>query len=161
MTVTAPSSLTAPARTADRLFVAALGSGAAGCAHLSVAGDHLAAWWGYGAFFLLVGSAQLVAGLALVRAARDRLVRANVWGNLVLILLYVASRTVGVPIGPEHAGHRLEPAGPLDLVTVATEVLIVFALLPVLPRRSRRVTMDLLLVCGLALWLLRATGRLG
>jgi len=159
--VTTPFHLTRGVRVADRLFVAALASGAAGIIHLSVVSEHLASWWGHGAFFLVVGTVQLASGVALVGHARHWLVRATATGNVVVVLVYVASRTVGVPVGPEHGGHQLEPSGPLDLAATAAEVLLIAALLPLLPARSRRITIDLLLVCGLALWLLRAVGRLG
>lgn len=145
----------------DRLFVVALASGWAGIIHLSVVAEHLTAWWGYGAFFLAVGTAQLASGLVLVRHAPLWLVSASAAGNAMVVLVYVASRTIGVRVGPEHAGHQLEPSGPLDLAATAAEVLLIAALLPLLPARSRRLTVDLLLVCGLGLWLLRAAGRLG
>ena len=147
--------------TRDRLFVAALTSGWAGIIHLRVVTDHFATWWGYGAFFLAVGTAQVASALVLWRDPPPWLVSAAATGNAVVVLVYVASRTVGVPVGPEHGGHQLEPSGPLDLAATAAEVLLITALLPLLPARSRRLAINVLLVCGLGLWLLRAVGRLG
>lgn len=148
-------------RIADGAFIAALASGSAGIIHLSVVAEHMVAWWAYGAFFLVVGIAQVASGLVLLRGAREGFVSAAVLGNAAVILLYVVSRTVGVPVGPEHEAHQLEGSGPLDLAATAAEVVLVVSLLPRMASRARRIAIDLLLVCGLALWLLRALGRLG
>lgn len=148
-------------RVADGAFIAALASGSAGIIHLSVVAEHMVEWWVSGAFFLVVGVAQLAGALVLVRSTPGALASAAVVGNAAVILVYVFSRTVGLPVGPEHGGHQLEGFDPLGLAATAAEVLVVASLLPSMSSRARRATIDLLLVCGLALWLLRAFGRLG
>jgi manganese oxidase len=159
--MTAPTRLAEGACAGDTMFVAAFASGAAGIIHLSVVPEHLADWWGYGVFFLVVGAAQLVSGLLLAGRAPSPLVAAIAAGNSAVVLVYVSSRTTGVPVGPQHGSHELEPSSPLGLAATAAEVLLVASLLTHLPSRSRRIGMDLLLLCGLGLWVLQAVARLG
>ena len=95
-----------PARAADPGFglaaaeLAALVAGvlsvAAGVMHLWAAPEHLAEWWGYGAFFVAVAAAQGVFGLALLRWPGRTLALAGILGNLALVSFYVATRTTGV-----------------------------------------------------------------
>jgi hypothetical protein len=149
-------------RRADLAFVGGLASGAAGLVHLAVAPEHVRTWWASGAFFIVVGIAQLLSGPLLLRRPSVWLTAAVVAGNAALVLLYVTSRTVGLPIGPAHdGGHRAEPSGPADLLATAAEVVVLAALVPLLAGRARRVAVDLLLVCGLGLWVLRALGSSG
>jgi hypothetical protein len=75
-------------------------SAGAGAIHLAVAGDHFEYYWLHGAFFVVVGLAQLVwAGLVGAVPAR-LLFRAAVAGNGAVIVTWVVSRVVGVPFGP-------------------------------------------------------------
>src|SRR5260370_11990484 len=47
----------------------------------------------------------------------------GVAGNALILLVYVASRTVGLPIGPDVS--HAEPAGALDIVSVILEVALI------------------------------------
>jgi len=154
-----------PAATAGRLvtspaLIAAGLSLYAGAIHLWEAPVHLEAWWGYGAFFIATGVAQVAAALPLVRRPRRWLVLGLVAMNLAIVATYVASRTSGIPIGPEHGGHRLEAPGALDLGATLAEVATVVALAMAAPRVVGRMVVNAALALGLALIGLRLTGVL-
>ena len=77
--------------------------GVAAGIHLGAAPQHFAEWWGYGAFFLVaaVGECALVALLAL--RPRAWVVQAGIWASLATMLMYLLSRTSGIPLGPRPA----------------------------------------------------------
>ena len=75
------------------------------------------------AFFVVLGAAQLYWGaVAMVRAPRWWLALGAA-GNLVAVVTWVVSRTVGLPIG-EYAGLRL-PVGFPDTLATALEAVVV------------------------------------
>src|SRR5688572_20170744 len=106
----------------------------AAAAHGSLAPSHFAEWWGYGLFFLAAGLLQAVWGLALLTKAVNPKDSGPAWhrrtawlyglglaGNVAAILLYLVTRTVGIPgLGPE--GYTLEAeVGALDVATKVAE----------------------------------------
>ena len=141
-------------------------SAAAALAHLVVAPDHFTWWPTAGLFFVVLGVAQLLYSVLLIRFAYDhRIVLAGIWATVGVILLYVASRTVGLPNTPPvpiHGGRWVpgrsilpdgaKHVGPLDVFTLVAEVLLVVTLLSLLPTRSRTRTVNRLMWIGLALW---------
>ncbi len=141
-------------------------SAAAAFAHFVVAPDHYTWWPTAGVFFAALGVAQLLYSVLLVRFSYDhRIVLAGIWGTVGVILLYVASRTVGLPSTPPvpiHGGRWVpgrsilldgaKHVGPLDVFTLVAEVLLVVTLLSMLPTRSRTRTVNCLMCIGLALW---------
>lgn len=82
--------------------------------------EHFEKWWGYGAFFLASAVAQGVLALVLVRQPRPWLLLAGIAGNLAIIVLYIVTRTSGIPVFGPHAGE-VEAVGPLDLASTAVE----------------------------------------
>ena len=89
-----------PAVTPLTLVVAILGFVACGV-HLSVTGEHFQEWFVYGIFFVAASGFQ--AGwsvLVLVRPSRGLFLVGALANNLV-VLLFIASRTTGMPFGPE------------------------------------------------------------
>src|SRR5207248_3846190 len=89
----------------------------AGLIHGIVSPDHFAEWWGYGVFFIVAAFAQAGYGAiplfrrmvedesVLVGWSRPKL-RAFLWvgiaGNCATLLLWLVTRTVGIPFfGPE------------------------------------------------------------
>ncbi|HUR24616.1 MAG TPA: hypothetical protein VM327_01205 [Candidatus Thermoplasmatota archaeon] len=112
----------------------------AGAVHGIVAPAHFEEWWGYGLFFLFSGTAQLVLGLALLAKAFNEVDsgpawlerrRAMLWvgivGNLLIMGLYLVSRTTGVPwFGPE-AGE-VEAVAPIDLLSKGLEAATIVGL---------------------------------
>jgi hypothetical protein len=113
--------------------LASLSVGAAAI-HFAVIFEHFAQYALYGAFFLVLSWAQLAwAALVLWRPSRLWL-----WlgaaGNALVVVVYVASRTTGLPIGPD-VGHP-EQAGGLDVVSVVLEVALIAGCLALLWRPS-------------------------
>ena len=110
-------------------IAAALSSGSAAI-HLVLSPDHFAEWWGYGLFFVLAAAGQ--AGLAAVllykpwrRVARPQARRwllatlvGGAVGNASIAVLYVVTRTAGIPLGPEVGEvEALTPAGVLSTIS--------------------------------------------
>jgi hypothetical protein len=122
--------------------------------HFSYTASHWRDWWAYGAFFLGMGIFQAVCVPAIVRWPRNTWVAlATIAGNLGIVGMYFYSRTIEIPMGP-HEGI-VEKAGTVDLATTAGEILIVAIMLTIVGSRSRRVILNLLLLTGIVLWMLR------
>lgn len=167
--VGATTATTAPARryelTSTQLW-AALASVFAGGIHLAVTPEHLQHWWVYGSFFIVTGLFQVAfAGRVLWRPTW-LVALTGIVVNLGIVLIWVASRTTGLPITPpeditSHEGsHAIEAVGPADLAATGAELVVVCLLVTFLPPRMRRVTVNLLLAIGVGLWLLRLSGTL-
>lgn len=139
--------------------VAPGGLAVAGAAHLLAALDHLTHDPRFTAFFLAVGAVQLVAAPALRRGARPGFVLAAVASTVVLLVLYVASRTVVLPLGP-HA-DRPEDADLLGTLVVLGEVVALAALPRLLPPALRRAVVNGVLLVGIGVWAAWPTGMLG
>lgn len=105
---------------------AALLLAGAGAVHVAVVPDHLQEFAPFGVFFAVVGLAQLgLAAAVPVRPGR-RLVAVSAALQALLVLLWLASRTIGLPVGPEPWAP--EPIGVADVVCVALEVVAVLVL---------------------------------
>jgi hypothetical protein len=94
---------------------------AAAVVHAVVVPAHVAEGWAHVAFFVVVAAFQFGWAVALLRAPSARLLRAGIWASLAVAGVWLVSRTVGVPVGPE--AWTPEPVGALDLATTYTEVL--------------------------------------
>ena len=154
---------TSPARrvassTDAAVYTAAALSLAAALAHLWVAPGFFEVWWGYASFFLSAAVAQGLFSVALLRWPGRALPLAGILGNLAMIVLYVVTRTSGVPFGP-HA-TRAEEAGILDMSTTAVELCVVVFLLSLLSGRERNLAINAVLLVGVAVWALRLAGFL-
>ncbi|MGH3303323.1 MAG: hypothetical protein ACRDOK_16900 [Streptosporangiaceae bacterium] len=98
--------------------VAALSVGAAAI-HLAVVFEHFADYALYGVFFLVISWAQMI-WLAVLLWRLSRLwLWLGIAGNAIVIAVYVASRTVGLPFGPDV--HHAESVGALDVVSCVLE----------------------------------------
>ena len=91
--------------------------------HAAVIGDHYAESGMVGAFFVLVSAVQFLQALA--AAARPT---RSVWlavgaSNLALVLIWLASRTIGLPVS--SGAHGVEAIGVLDASAVALECVVV------------------------------------
>ena len=113
--------------------------------------EHLAEWWGYGFFFLFAAAGQFVYGLILIvqpwnydetggrrdgRRYAQWFYRGGVVANGFLIVLYLVTRTAGVPFLGPSAGQT-EPFTPLGLATKLIEAGLMAALIT-LVRRDRQ-----------------------
>jgi hypothetical protein len=124
---------------------------AAALIHGGLAPAHFSEWWGYGLFFAAAAAAQAVFGLLLLTRGlqvagrswedlRPLVYAAGIAGNLAIMLLWLVTRTVGIPwLGPE-AG-TVEGIGPIDTASKILEGALVVLLLRlwVLARRPRGV----------------------
>jgi hypothetical protein len=132
----------------DRVVVVlALASGGAALIHFAVLGEHLHEYWAYGAFFAAAGTCQALWALLVLQSPTRPLLAAGGVGNSLIVLLWLLSRTRGLPLGPD-AGSA-EPAGLADVVATGYELLVVVGCGLLLTRevRLRRTT-------RLAAWLL-------
>ena len=109
---------------------------AAGALHLLAGPVHLEQWWAYGLFFFVAAAAQAAYGLVLGTrgiegwggwgAVRRRVYLAGIVLTLAIIALWVVSRTVGVPVGPEAS--EPEGIGVLDASSKLVEAALVLVL---------------------------------
>jgi hypothetical protein len=102
-----------------RLFAAILLVGA-GAFHLLYAPAHFEEGHDVGLFFVLVGANQIAAGLLILAVPSLLLTLATLGGTLGVVGVYVASRTTGLPLGPNPG--KVEAVGVYDLVTTFLEV---------------------------------------
>lgn len=95
--------------------------------HASVVGEHVEEWWGYGVFFVVVTAAQAsYAALLILRPQRSVLI-AGMVGNLALIVLWVVTRTAGIPLFGPEAGE-VEAVGGPDVISKLAELLLIMVL---------------------------------
>jgi hypothetical protein len=154
--VARPGSLRAPGLAA---WSAAGLSLVAAWIHFSYTASHWRDWWAYGVFFLAMGVFQSLCVPAILRWPRNTWVAlATIAGNLGIVAMYFYSRAIYVPLGP-HTGV-VEDVGAIDMGTTAGEIVIVAIMLTLTGSRSRRVVVNLLLLTGIALWVLRFTTRI-
>ena len=105
-------------------------SGAAAAIHFAVIGEHFAEYWAFGTFFLVLAWFQAAwAVLVVTRPSRSLLLFGAIANGAVLVI-WLWSRTLGLPIGPE-AGET-EPAELIDVVATVAEGLLVVGCLAML-----------------------------
>ncbi len=132
--------LAAPARRfVVRSYSAALLILGAAAIHFAVAPEHFQEYLPYGLFFVGLGLAQLGLAVAVLRAPSRRLYAIASGGTVAVIAIWLISRTVGLPLGPD-AG-KPEPVGFIDLLASIIEATAVLVLLRRIriPSRSSRV----------------------
>jgi hypothetical protein len=98
--------------------LAALSVGAA-VIHFAVVFDHFAEYVLYGAFFLVISWAQVIWPAVLLWRPARLWLWLGIAGNAAVIAVYVASRTAGLPFGPDL--HNPEQVGALDVVSCVLE----------------------------------------
>jgi hypothetical protein len=114
--------------------LAALSVGAA-VIHFAVTFEHFQEYVLYGVFFLIISWAQLIwpAGLfwrpSRLSASRGARLWERLWlwlgiaGNALILAIYIASRTAGLPFGPDL--HNAESVGALDVVSCTLEFILI------------------------------------
>ena len=98
--------------------LAALSVGAAAI-HFAVVFEHFAEYTLYGVFFLVISWAQLIWPAVLLWRPSRLWLWLGIAGNAIVIAVYVASRTVGLPFGPDL--HNAESVGALDVMSCVLE----------------------------------------
>jgi len=119
-----------------RLVVAATASAGAAAIHFAVLSEHIDEYWLFGLFFFGSGVAQLVWATAVVLRPQRAVVAVGALGNAAIIVLWVVSRTAGLPLGPE-AGSP-EAVGIADVAATALEGMIILTTVWYLARPSAR-----------------------
>jgi hypothetical protein len=102
--------------------LAALSVGAAAI-HFAVVFEHFAEYTLYGVFFLVLSWAQLIWPAVLCWRPSRPWLWLGIGGNALVLAAYVASRTVGLPFGPDL--HNPEPVGALDVVSCVLEAALI------------------------------------
>ena len=101
--------------------------------HFAVIGGHFGEWWVAGVGFASIALFQAIwAAMYPVRPSRSlRLVAIVV--NVGIVGLWLVTRLVGLPIGPD--AWQAEPVGGVDLIASALEIGLVGVLLISMPSR--------------------------
>jgi len=116
-----------------QLLVAALLGSAA--IHATLVPDQLTQWPAAGTFFIMLTAAELViAALLLTRQRRATLIAAVVVSAGPL-LLWLYSRTIGLPVGP--APGRPSAVGLSDIICCALEIVVLSVAVQILRRAGR------------------------
>ncbi len=102
--------------------LAALSVGAA-VIHFAVTFSHFSEYMLYGVFLLVIAWAQLIWPVVLVWRRSRLWLGLGIAGNAVIVAVYVASRTTGLPFGPDL--NHTEPVGALDVVTCVLELTLI------------------------------------
>jgi hypothetical protein len=105
-----------------RVGLALLSIGAA-VIHFAVIPQHMREWWLTGTFFLVVALFQLAWAVAVLARPSQPLYLIGAIVNALVVITWIVSRTVGVPVGPE-AGEP-ESIGLADVLATSYEVLLV------------------------------------
>lgn len=107
-------------RTSDLVIVAATLSFGAGAIHAFVVDDHLHESIAFGVFFIAAAIFQIGWGLEVIRKPGERLLLAGALVNALIVAVWIASRTIGLPVGPE--AWTPEAVGLADAVSTLFEV---------------------------------------
>ena len=91
--------------------------------HFAVMGEHFAEYVAFGVFFSVVAWSQAVWAVGVIVRPSRGLLLVGLVGNALVILVWLISRTPGLPIGPEPGAP--EPAACVDVFSTILEVAIV------------------------------------
>ena len=151
-------------RSAAVAAVVALLSWGVGVVHALEVSDHFEWWFAAGVFFAVIAVVQFATVPMVLWRPRPWAILTALWANAGTIIVYVLSRSTGVPGSPGIALHgaKLQPGVPLipggidavrpvDFLTLVAEVVIVVLLVTTLTGRARRWTIDALCVAGVGL----------
>ena len=126
--------------------------------HMLVTPEHLAAWWGYGVFFIVIANLEIaIVGLLVIRPSTWA-IQLGIWTTLATLLMYLVSRTAGIPLGPD-AG-MVEELDVLGVVATVAEAGLLVLLCGMLADRVRSRTLTALALIGVLLWVAALTGAL-
>lgn len=113
------------------LYAAATLSLVTALVHAWVAPEHFEEWWGYGTFFAITAISQAFYSLILLRRPQPPVFLIGIVGNLTIIVLYIVTRTAGIPLVGPWAGE-VEMVELIDLVSKTAEAGLIIALVSLL-----------------------------
>jgi hypothetical protein len=90
--------------------------------HVQAAFWHAGEYVPFAIAFALLAAAQFAWGAAVYRWPTQRLLGAGALVSLTVAGVWIASRTSGLPIGPQP--WRPEPVGPADVIATADEAVL-------------------------------------
>ena len=98
---------------------------AAGLVHIVVSPLYFTQCIGYGAFFVTVATLQGIGAMALTASEPHRFFYwAGIVGNAAVVLIWLITRTVGIPFFGPAAGE-VQPVGVPDLVATLLELALI------------------------------------
>src|SRR6516165_12367642 len=109
-------------------------SAAAAAIHFAVVFEHFRDYLLYGVFFLVLAWAQLIWPAVLLWRPSRLWLWLGLAGNAAVLAVYIASRTVGLPFGPDL--RHPESVGALDVMSCVLEFALVIGCLVLLWRPS-------------------------
>lgn len=119
-------------RPSKAVIVIAVASVGAAAVHAAVVPEHFEEAASYGVFFTIAAVVQLVYSVLLLVRPSRLLVATGIAGNVALISLWLLTRTIGIPLGPD-AGSA-ESFGVLDILASSCEAMVVLAGIAALAR---------------------------
>jgi hypothetical protein len=117
---------------------AALFTAAAAAIHFAVTPAHFDEDWAFGVFFAAAAWSQVLWALLVVHSNRRRLLITGAAGNLAIALVWVASRTTGVPLGPSPMTR--EAVAFIDVLATTLEILAAASIVLALRLRHRLIS---------------------
>jgi FtsP/CotA-like multicopper oxidase with cupredoxin domain len=127
-----------------RVYSAALLTVGAGLIHLAAAPEHLREYVPFGLFFLAVGAAQILLAVELALRPTRRLALVLMAGTFLMVILWLVSRTIGLPIGPTPG--QPEDIGLTDVICQVMEIISSVLFLGLVAWPARRAVRRLRLV---------------
>jgi hypothetical protein len=114
----------------------------AGLIHASVMLSHFREWWLFGLFFALVTPLQVLFAYLVTRPGVSReILWIGAVGNLAIPLVWLLSRTSGLPLGPDpweaEAVHLPDVVATLDELTVFVLLMVMLRPRGAVPRAPR------------------------
>jgi len=132
----APTSAVERRASEDALFVAGTLAAVAGLIHVKAMADHVGHYWLFGVLFGAVACAQIGWGVWIWRRpVSDRTLIAGAGGTLGVVVVWLVSRTVGLPIGP-WAGEA-EAIGVSDAIATLTELVLIAVAIAIVRPQGR------------------------
>lgn len=134
--------------------------------HLWVVPEYLDEWWAHGAFFLVCALLQGLFSVLVLRFPYSKFIAlASIAGNSLIVLVYVISRTWGMPLGPDWrlfspSVAHVEAPEVLGVAATVSELGVLFACVVLLGGAYREWSVNALLVLGALLVASRLAGLL-
>jgi hypothetical protein len=108
---------------AEALLLTAALAFIAGAIHAVASSQHFSEYWLFGVFFCVLAVAQLGWGVWVYSKPTRQALLAGVVLNAPVVVIWLVSRTAGVPIGPD--AWNPEAVGAIDAAATLDECLIV------------------------------------